>query len=337
MTPASEQSRSARKLLPAAALLLACLAGVFASHQHQGAVELMKQLRSLKSAVQEKNDALQKQAALIEELREQNDAYIKESALLREKQSTAAAPLQKTEAPAPPSTAENNQVEFAAKTYEDPRVKEVMRQKQIAQVKQVYADFIKENRVTPEQAEKFLALEVADVLQQIDADDRFFNGEEDDGIKPWPERKAELGRQLKEMLGEAGFAKYEAYEKTTGDRDLLIHIREQLGLNSTPLRGEQANTLLRIMLEERARTPATAFNPSGPQSSREKYQVAIEGDNAEQYFKAQTDFNQRVLSRSGTLLSPDQYEALETFQTQYLTVSKFGVQMAREILTRKNK
>jgi len=324
MTPPSERSSFApgvtTKLLRAAALLLACLVGVFAWQQQQGAGELMKQIGSLKTMLQEKNGALQKQAALIEGLREQNDAYIKESALLREKKSNIVSPSQKSEAPPPPSTAENNQVEFAAKTYEDPRVKEVFRQKQAAQVKQIYADFIKENRLTRDQAERFLALEVADVLQQIDADDKFFNGQEDDGIKPWQERKAELDRQLKELLGDASFAKFEAYEKTTSERDSLILIREQLGLNSTPLRGEQANTLLRILLEERARTPSTAFNPSGPQSSREKYQVAIEGNNAEQYFKTQADFNQRVLSRTATLLSPDQYEALETFQTQYLTV-----------------
>src|ERR1700738_1445785 len=138
MTPASEQSHSppgvTTKLLPAAALLLACLAGVLAWQQQQGAVELMKQLGSLRSVLQEKSDTLQKQAALIEELRGQNDAYIKESALLREKQSTAISRPQKTEAAAPPSSAENNQVEFAAKTHEDPRVKEVFRQRAAAKV-----------------------------------------------------------------------------------------------------------------------------------------------------------------------------------------------------------
>ena len=62
----------------------------------------------------------------------------------------------------------------------------------------------------------------------------------------------------------------------------------------------------------------------------------MQGDNAEQFYRAQTELNQRILSRTGTILSSDQSEALESRLNQYLEVQKVSIEMAREATTRKN-
>jgi hypothetical protein len=279
----------------------------------------------------------------IDRLREENDTYIKESALLRERGTTPAPEAQDAGSERPLSSSDKNKVEFAAKTLDDPRAREVIRQKQAAQLKQVFGDFVKENNLSAGQAEQFFRLLIDEDMQAMDEGTNFFSGSEDVAdssgteAKPWEKRKAELDQQLKELLGEAGFAKYEAYRKTAGERQILIYIREQLGLHSTPLREDQTNTLLQILMEERARTPDRFFDPNGPQHPREKFRKVLEGDNVDQYYREEMAYNQRVRGRTGTILSPEQFEALENFQNQYLEVSKFGIEMAREIMAAKKK
>jgi hypothetical protein len=322
------------------ALLFALVAGVFAWQQRQGALDLTKQIASLAAEVADKNDALQERAGLIDRLREENEAYLRESAVLREKRSTRASSTQDTATSRSPASSNKKKIELAAKTFEDPRVKEMFRQKAAAHFKQIYGDFVKESHLDAHQSEQFFNLLLEENTRAMEEDTNFFNGDEDDTdssgteTKSWETLKAELDQRLQALLGDKGFAKYEAYEKTARERQTLVYIREQLSLNSAPLRDDQANTLLQILMEERARMPPTVFDPTGPQSSREKYRAVLEGDNAEQYYRAQMDFNQRVRNRTGTLLSGEQYEALENFQNQYLEVSKVGIEMARETMAR---
>jgi hypothetical protein len=331
------------KWVPVIALLFAFAAGVFAWQQRQGARDLARQIAFLAAELQEKNDTIQERAALLDRLREENDTYIEESASLRARGTTPAPESRDAGPESSLSSPDKSRAEFAAKTIDDPRTREVLRQKQAAQLKQIFGDFVKENNLTAEQAERFIRLLTDEDMQAMDEDTNFFGGAEDGSdsngteAKPWEKRKTELDRQFKELLGEAGFAKYEAYRKTASERQILIYIREQLGLHSTPLGEDQTNTLLRILMEERARTPDRFFDPNGSQYPREKYRKVLEGDNAEQYYREEMAYNERVLSRTGTVLNAEQLEAFENFQKQYLEVSKFGIEMAREIMAPKKK
>lgn len=341
---ASEQTRFATagtKWLPVIALLFALVAGVFAWHQRKQARDLTTQIASLRAQVQVKSAAMQEREASIDRLRQENDTYIKESASLREKKTVPASALPAT-APTPSlSSADKNKVEFAAKTLDDPRARELMRQKQTAVFKQIYRDFLKESNLSAGQAEQFLNLFLDEDMRQFDEETNFVSGDainsREADAKEWATRKAELDEQLKMLLGEAGFAKWEAYEKTTGDRQVLIHMREQLALNSTPLREDQAQTLLRILLEERARAPSTLFEPGAREDPREKYRRLLEGNNTDVYYREEKDFHQRVLGRTGTLLDAEQFEALEDFQNQYVEVARAGIEMVRDTMTSKKK
>jgi hypothetical protein len=331
------------KWVPVIALLFALVAGVFAWQQRQQARDLTTQIASLTAELQQKNAAMQEREASIDRLRQENDTYIKESASLREKETTSASAPPST-APTPSlSSADKNRVEFAAKTLDDPRGKELMRQKQSAAFRQIYGDFVKESNLNAEQAEQFYSLLLDEDMRQFDEDTDFFSGNGADAdsrdaqAKEWARRKTELDKQLKALLGETGFAKWETYEKTTGERQVLVHMREQLALNSTPLRQDQAEPLLRILMEERARAPSTLLDPGAREDPREQYRKLLEDNNADQYYREEKDFHQRVLSRASSLVDAEQYEALETFQNQYLEVAKAGIEMLRATMTSKKK
>lgn len=340
----SEQPRfvaAGAKWMPVIALLFAFAAAVLAWQQRQRARDLTKQIASLRAQVQEKSAAMQERTASIDRLRQENDTFIKESASLRDKATTRASAAPQRGPNPSLSSADKGKVEFAAKTLEDPRTKELIRQKQSAVFKQIYGDFVKESHLSEEQAEQFLSLLLDEDMRQFDEGTIFLSGDGTNSreaeAREWVTRKAELDKQLKALLGETGFARWEAYEKTTGERQVLIHMREQLALNSTPLRQDQAETLLRILMEERARAPSTLFDPGAREDPREKYRKLLEGNNADLYYREEKDFHQRVLSRTGTLLDAEQYEALENFQNQYVEVAKAGIEMTRETLARKKK
>lgn len=327
------------KWVPVMALLFALVAGVFAWQQRQRARELTNQIASLTAQVLEKNAAMQERAAAIDRLRQENDTYTKESAALREKGTTHAAAAPETGATSSLSAADKNKVEFAAKTLDDPRGREIIRQKRSAVFKVIYGDFVKETNLSPEQAEQFIDLLLDEDMQQFDEDTNFFSGNginsRETDAREWAARKAELDNQLKAVLGEPGFAKWEEYEKTTGERQILIHLREQLALNSTPLRADQADTVLGILMEERARAPSALFDSGAREDPRERYRKLLEGNNSDQYHREEQSFHQRVLGRTGTLLDADQLEALENFQNQYIEVSKAGIEMLRDTMAPK--
>jgi hypothetical protein len=208
-------------------------------------------------------------------------------------------------------------------------------------MRQIYGDFLKDNNLSAEQAQQFLDLFLDEDERQFDEETDFFSGSgihsREADAEEWAKRKMELDKQLKAILGEAGFAKWEGYEKTTGERLLLVRMREQLALNNTPLREDQTETLVRILMEERARAPSTLIDPAAREDPREQNRKLLEGNNADQYYREEKDFHQRVLSRTGTLLDPEQFEALENFQTQYLEVTRAGIEILRDTLASQKK
>lgn len=331
----------AAKVVPIVALVFALSAGLYAWQERQRARDLANRSALLTAELQNKSAAMQKRAALIDRLRKENEGYIKESASLREQPTTPApAPQENPKSDSSLSAADKNKVEFAAKTLDDPRGREALRRKQTAVFKQIYGEFIKESKLSDKQAERFLDLFLDEDMRQFDEGTNFFNGtgnSREADAREWATRKAELDKQLKELLGENGFAKWEAYEKTTGDRQIMVDMREQIAIGSTPLRDDQAQTLLQILLEERARLPSTLFDPAAREDPREKFRRLLEGNNADVYYQEEKAFHQRVLGRAGTLLDPDQYEAMQTFQNQYLEVSRAGIEMLRATMASKKK
>ncbi|MFN2604245.1 MAG: hypothetical protein ABR582_16010 [Gemmatimonadaceae bacterium] len=341
LSPNQSRLAAVAKSVPILGLLFALVAGVFAWQQSQRARDLANRSASLTAELRDKNAAMQERAALIDRLRQENDSFLKESASLREQRTTRpAAPQESAKSDSSLSSADKNKVEFAAKTLDDPRGREALRRKQSAVFKQIYGDFIKDSHLSDEQVERFLNLFLDEDMRQFDEGTNFFNGNgnsREADAKEWATRKAELDKQLKELLGENGFAKWETYEKTTGERQIMVDLREQIAIGSTPLRDDQAQALLQILLEERARAPSTLFDPAAREDPREKFRRLLEGNNADVYYQEEKNFHQRVLGRAGTLLDPEQYEAMQDFQNQYVEVARAGIEMLRATMASKKK
>ena len=321
------------KLVTIVAFLAAIVALSLSWKPWQVSQKLEREMASMRAELGETETTIEEQAKLIDRLLEEQDALRHESIALKKKVSThrnASKPV-----PGDSNTqlanAGNGKKEFIRRTLEDPKMKEGFRMWKIERLQRIYGDFFRDHQLTPEQATKFVDLVFDQENRDMEDGTRFLNGDPD--VKPQL-TKAEMDAEMRALLGDDGFEEYEAYEKTTTERLALLEVREEVN-RSSPLKDDQANLLLQIMKEERERTPLTALDPRASGTSRDKFIAIVQGDNAEQFYRAQADLNQRILSRTGTILSPDQYEALESFLNQYLKVQKIGIEMARQAAGRK--
>ena len=277
---------------------------------------------------------LREQAERLDRLREEQDGLKKESvALQRAPARRSRATTKQDETNTRPANAKNGNEESLRWALEDPEMKESFRQYKIESLRQVYGDFFGDCQFSSEQSTRFLDLAFDQESRDTEDAMRFLNGDRDAGKSPLT--KEESDQEMRALLGDANFEKYKAYDKTIEERFALTEVREKLSRTTTPLEGDQADTLLQIMMEERGRTPLTAFDQRVSGTSRDRFVAVAQGDNAEQFYRAQTELNQRILSRSGTILSSDQYEALESFLSQYFKMQRISIEMAREVAAQK--
>ncbi|MGI8820547.1 MAG: hypothetical protein ACR2ID_06755 [Chthoniobacterales bacterium] len=92
-------------------------------------------------------------------------------------------------------------------------------------------------------------------------------------------------------------------------------MRQPLAANSTLLRAEQADALWQVMVDERARTPASTAS-QGNASGRAG--MLSDPARAEEFYRTQASY--------------DQPSALAAFQKQRLEMQKMGMEMARKMM-----
>jgi hypothetical protein len=217
----------------------------------------------------------------------------------------------------------------------DPQMQEIMRQQQATLVKQMYSDFVKSAGLSREQADRFYALLLDDQMGDLEQGLNFLEGNEAeaavrDGGAVAANARTNVEQELEALLGPGGFASYNEYRGSIGERTALNEVRDQMAVDSTPLADHQAKALLQVMIEERSRSGPAVFDPNSG-SFRQQMQAISDGSNTDAFYNSQAEFNGRVATRAVGILQPDQLRALETYQKQQLEMQKFGMEMARRM------
>jgi hypothetical protein len=224
-----------------------------------------------------------------------------------------------------------------AKMFTDPKMKDTMRAQQSMAMNMAYGDLARELGLAPDEARQVLAL-LAD--RQMELASRGMKAMEKGGTDPatlaavgkeTEAAKKAYDEQIKAILGDDRYKKFQDYEKTIGERFAMDQFQRQLSAGGTPLEGTQSKSLLDIMKQERARTPASPFDPGKTDVAAQT--KALQSDEAlNSWMQTQQDFNRRVLERARTVLSPDQILALEAAQKQQIDMQQMGVKMSREMM-----
>lgn len=328
-------------LLALLAILAAIVSAAVAWQQSQRAAKLEADVAAVNAELRELRTSSGQQNDLVRQLRSENEAYTGEASALREKlaaRSSAIPPPTAAEAVVSASAApkKGDMREMISDMMKDPKMKEMMHQQQSLSLKQLYGDFVASHRFSPQQADQFFDLLMQKHMDDAEVASEFFDGKKEDpdaaALRSTADREAETDRRLQMLLGDAAYSSYKDYQNTVGERMALTQIRQQLAVSSSPLGNDQANTLLQVMVEERAQTASSPFDAGAPGNAREKFRTLSDESAADRHYQEQADLNQRVLNRAGSILKPDQLSALAAFQKQQLEMQKLGMEMARKIM-----
>lgn len=195
-----------------------------------------------------------------------------------------------------------------AKMMADPAMKEFVRKAQLEKIKSMFADLVKELKLTPEQADQFYQLindNASKALERLTATGQLT-------AKPGTDNQ-ELGYQLQALLGDAGFAQFKEYSVEIPARTTVSLLNDQLGDN--PLSVDQNARLLQVVKAE-------PYNlTQGITGAPDQAFLGSQAD-IDAFLQQVTDSNQRILQQAGGFLSTDQLAALNTVLTKAIDARK---------------
>ncbi len=300
-----------QKTIVAAALTAAVGTGIYAVHQNS---QLSSQIQTLQQEQapltaqiqqleQERNQATNQLAAVLDE-----NARLKSNPNATEllKLRGEVGPLRQRAAADQADASRSG----LAKMMSDPAMKEFIHQAQLDKIKSMFADLVKELKLTPEQADQFYQLindNASKSLERFTSPGQTTSGSDADN--------QELGTRLQALLGDAGFARFREYGEEIPARTTVSLLNTQLGDN--PLSAEQNAHLLQVIKAEPNNLTQGITGAPDP---------AFLGSQADidTFLQQVAQSNQRILQQAGSFLTPDQLAALNTVLTKAIDTRKLS-------------
>jgi RNA polymerase sigma factor (sigma-70 family) len=202
-----------------------------------------------------------------------------------------------------------------AKLLSDPAMKEYLHQAQLKLIKERYAPLFQELKLTPEDADKFTQLVSEQWLKVSGMASAVAPGDADQSEirKEAADLRKDAESQLKALLGEAGYARYNQFTDQIPAQTTVKLLNGQLGDNALSV--DQSARLLQIVQAE----PYTLTH-------------GIAGDLDVAFFGSQevvdghlqqvAESNQRILDQAAGFLSAPQLAALATLQSNSFSAQK---------------
>lgn len=220
-----------------------------------------------------------------------------------------------------------------AKMFKDPEMRKMMRGQQSMGVRMMYGDLAKELGLTPAETDQVMEL-LTD--RQMDASAKAMDGIDQAGDEAKLAANAadaqksvsDYDAKLKNILGEERSRKLSDYERTIGDRMAMQQYSGAFSSAGAPLDETQKQGLFNVMKEERLKQLAGTLDP-GNKDVAAQMKAMQSGEGLTEALNKQRELNQRVLTRSRDVLSPDQMTALEKAQKAQIDMQEMGMKMAQ--------
>lgn len=231
-----------------------------------------------------------------------------------------------------------------AEMFKNPEMRDMIKQQQktvfATMIEKNYADFIKTQQLSPEQATALKDLLSKKMAVGADLGIEMMSGD------LTPEQRADLTKrikadtdaiaaEIKDFLGTDAYAAYETYEKTIPDRMAVSTLKGQLPENLA-LNNDQEQQLVQAMSQERQGFKFTTDFNDQSNVSEDMFGKFTE-DRMNVFFQEQEQLNQKYLARAQTILSPDQYSAYQKSLTSQQEMMKMGMKMAASMFGTKKK
>ncbi len=246
----------------------------------------------------------------------------------------ALAQIPDTQAAEPsPNESQNGLLESSRALRDNPQLRERMHDQQLQEQKDLYGDFVKEQRLSAQQTQRFYEILTDYAVEDfIGGAERMenFGAESAATAAPNSGRAAKMQQEMQLLLGDMAMARLKEYQKLGSERMILAQFRYELRRSDVALSDVTARSLFELICEEKARMKPLAFDPRD--ASRNDLRVAMEGNNAQEYYEAEEALNRRILSRAGAVLNQDQYAEFAKFVQRHLAAEKAGIEALHKIM-----
>ncbi len=136
--------------------------------------------------------------------------------------------------------------------------------------------------------------------------------------------------QIKQTIGDSGYAQLDAWDKSAGDRMMLTMFKGQLGDTAPSLSTDQEGQLLQAMSEERQKFKFTTDFSNQNNFNGDIASMFTE-DKINQFATESGQLMQNYLSRAQSILSPDQYQAFQNSLNSQQQMTAAGLKMALQM------
>lgn len=214
-----------------------------------------------------------------------------------------------------------------SRLIDDPEWKNDMRKMSEKTAKATYAELLKGWNLSPETEVKMIELLVNNHMRTLEVSMGLMQGRSRADLqKEVLAERQTTDDAIKGLVGEEHFQEYKKFEDSIADRSVLAQFKGELGKNKLPQ--NQADQLLAVMLEERAKFPLLANRAEAAQSLKEMDAAA-----GQQFFQEQEQMNQQVLARAATFLDARQLESLTKVQTNSLASAQKNFRLQQRLFS----
>jgi hypothetical protein len=226
-----------------------------------------------------------------------------------------------------------------SKILENPAMKEMIKAQQKATIGPVidkqYAEFFQQMNLTPEQWATMKELLEKKILAGLDAglammDGSLYGAQRAELSKQAKSANDDADAQIKQFLGDENYKTFQDYEKTSPYRTAVGQFSDQLAGSATPLSEDQQAQLIQAMSDEQSGFKFTKnFGNKNPANG--DYAARIN-----QYAMEKEKLDQRVLARAQQVLTPEQAEAFQKYQTTQRTLQLAGMKAGAKMFAPKS-
>ena len=136
-----------------------------------------------------------------------------------------------------------------------------------------------------------------------------------------------VNAQIKQTIGDAGYAQLDAWDKSAGDRMTLTMFKGQLGDSAPALSPDQEGQMLQAMSEERQKFKFTTDFSDKNNFNGDLASMFTE-DKINQFTSESGQLMSNYLSRAQSILSPEQLQAFQSSLNSQQQMTAAGMKMA---------
>lgn len=218
-----------------------------------------------------------------------------------------------------------------------PQMREFMKTAMASSVDKIYAKLFADLHLTPDQESALKQLLISKTTAGMDAGTDMLSGkmtaaQQKQLVDQINAEKADVDKQIKELLGADGFAAYQAYDKNYFERAAVsgpAGFEEQLA-GGLELTADQTEQLIQAMADERQN-----FKFTVDYSDKSKLTAGVTSmysdENINRYQQEQEKLDQLYVTRAQTILSPDQLAVFQKFLSNRRAMGAMSLKMGAKM------